>query len=103
MAGPTGFEPATSSVTGKRSNQLSYGPTWGKNEQQDWASQVHRGADSNRKRRIQQGFEHSLTAPPKSVPPVPRRTIPHGRDSWWFSGPRSTFFRSYRDWDREAT
>ena len=57
MAGPTGFEPATSSVTGKRSNQLSYGPTWGKNEQQDWASQVHRGADSNRKRRIQQGFE----------------------------------------------
>ena len=26
MAGPTGLEPATSSVTGKRSNQLSYGP-----------------------------------------------------------------------------
>ncbi len=25
MAEPTGFEPATSSVTGKRSNQLSYG------------------------------------------------------------------------------
>ena len=27
MAGPTGLEPATSSVTGKRSSQLSYGPT----------------------------------------------------------------------------
>ena len=27
MAGPTGLEPATSSVTGTRSNQLSYGPT----------------------------------------------------------------------------
>ena len=27
MAGPTGLEPATSSVTGRRSNQLSYGPT----------------------------------------------------------------------------
>ena len=26
MAGPTGLEPATSSVTGRRSNQLSYGP-----------------------------------------------------------------------------
>src|SRR3989338_4242719 len=26
MAGPTGLEPATSSVTGKRSNQLSYSP-----------------------------------------------------------------------------
>ena len=25
VAEPTGFEPATSSVTGKRSNQLSYG------------------------------------------------------------------------------
>ncbi len=25
MAEPTGLEPATSSVTGKRSNQLSYG------------------------------------------------------------------------------
>lgn len=27
MAEPTGLEPATSSVTGKRSNQLSYGST----------------------------------------------------------------------------
>ena len=26
MAGPTGLEPATSSVTGKRDNQLHYGP-----------------------------------------------------------------------------
>ena len=26
MAGPTGLEPATSGVTGQRSNQLSYGP-----------------------------------------------------------------------------
>jgi hypothetical protein len=27
MAGPTGFEPATSRVTGECSNQLSYDPT----------------------------------------------------------------------------
>ena len=27
MAGPTGLEPATSCVTGRRSNQLNYGPT----------------------------------------------------------------------------
>jgi hypothetical protein len=26
MAGPTGLEPATSCVTGRRSNQLNYGP-----------------------------------------------------------------------------
>ncbi len=26
MAGPTGLEPATSGVTGQRSNQLNYGP-----------------------------------------------------------------------------
>ena len=26
MAGPTGFEPATSDVTGQRSNQLNYDP-----------------------------------------------------------------------------
>ena len=29
MAGPTGLEPATSCVTGRRSNQLNYGPTCG--------------------------------------------------------------------------
>ncbi len=28
LAGPTGLEPATSSVTGRRSNQLSYDPTY---------------------------------------------------------------------------
>ena len=28
MAGPTGLEPATSDVTGQRSNQLNYGPAW---------------------------------------------------------------------------
>ena len=27
MAGPTGLEPATSCVTGRRSNQLNYDPT----------------------------------------------------------------------------
>ncbi len=26
LAGPTGLEPATSCVTGRRSNQLNYGP-----------------------------------------------------------------------------
>ena len=27
MVGPNGLEPSTSSVSGRRSNQLSYGPT----------------------------------------------------------------------------
>ena len=29
VAGPTGLEPATSAVTGQRSNQLNYGPAEG--------------------------------------------------------------------------
>lgn len=29
MAGVTGLEPATSGLTGQRSNQLSYTPAWG--------------------------------------------------------------------------
>ena len=29
MAGSTGFEPATSGLTGQRSNQLNYDPTFG--------------------------------------------------------------------------
>ena len=32
MAGPTGLEPATSGVTGLRSNQLSYDPAMKKEE-----------------------------------------------------------------------
>jgi hypothetical protein len=34
MAGPTGLEPATSCVTGRRSNQLNYGPTLRNNHSQ---------------------------------------------------------------------
>ena len=32
MAGSTGLEPATSGVTGRRSNQLNYDPAWVKSE-----------------------------------------------------------------------
>jgi hypothetical protein len=38
MVGPCGLEPQTSSVSGKRSNQLSYGPTVA--ESISWADQI---------------------------------------------------------------
>ena len=33
MAGATGFEPATSAVTGQCSNQLRYAPAWERGQQ----------------------------------------------------------------------
>ena len=36
MAGSTGLEPATSGVTGRRSNQLNYDPAWGSTEYCKW-------------------------------------------------------------------
>jgi hypothetical protein len=36
MAGTTGLEPATSAVTGQRSNQLNYVPRVGRNWTETW-------------------------------------------------------------------
>ena len=37
MAGATGFEPAASGVTGRRSNQLNYAPVTGKHGEKETA------------------------------------------------------------------
>ncbi len=41
MAGATGLEPATSGVTGRRSNQLSYAP-------ESWATSAQRALSQGR-------------------------------------------------------
>ena len=53
MAGPTGLEPATSGVTGLRSNQLSYDPAW--KDQPSRAEANYTQERHRRKRQCQNG------------------------------------------------
>ncbi len=46
MAGVTGLEPAASGVTGRRSNQLSYTPLKGHNQQPEAILSACTGSDS---------------------------------------------------------
>ena len=50
MAGSTGLEPATSGVTGRRSNQLNYDPASGRarSRQSAQAASVHAASASDR-------------------------------------------------------
>ena len=47
MAGATGLEPATSAVTGQRSNQLSYAPVKGRTKLLQISSGSQRGIKKN--------------------------------------------------------
>src|SRR3981189_374947 len=84
MAGATGLEPATSGVTGRRSNQLSYAPTMTRSvafavgpeirEPPDQVKVAHFGAGRARRE------ARDLPAAGPKMPVLPRKFRPSSQD-----------------------